>query len=134
MNKLRVELEAERHLRRETQQEAIRTRQARDGRGDGNARTTSDPSSDRPASALLGLHPPSDAPPPPNTKLHASRRLPSARDPPAKAEKNTPRIQHAAQALEALAQKRRADHALMHEVLKRQRRCIDHLTAQLGAT
>mmetsp|Transcript_33820 Transcript_33820/g.99538 ORF Transcript_33820/g.99538 Transcript_33820/m.99538 type:complete len:149 (+) Transcript_33820:2-448(+) len=63
MHKLRVELEAERHLRRETQQEAIRTRQA----------------------------------------------------------------------LEALAQKRRADHALLHEMLRRQRRCIDHLTAQLGA-
>lgn len=28
VNKLRVELETERHLRRETQQEAIRTRQA----------------------------------------------------------------------------------------------------------
>jgi len=61
--KLRVELEAERHLRRETQQEALRSRTA----------------------------------------------------------------------LEALHQKRRADHAYLRDMIKRQRRCIDHLTYQLEA-
>ena len=58
--KLRVELEAEKHLRRETQQEALRSRSA----------------------------------------------------------------------LEALHQKRRADHAFLRDMVKRQRRCIEQLTQQ----
>jgi len=79
-----VELEAERHLRRETQQEALRARTVRS----------------RLPRAPFCPHP------------RAPRRC-------------------VPQALDALEQKRTADHAFFRDLVKRQRRCIEHLSQQL---
>ena len=88
--RLRVELEAERHLRRDLQQEALRSRQALEQLQQQRVR----------------------APPPPARRPRPPRRPPG----PSAHPRAPPQV---------------ADHAYFRDCIKRQRRCVEHLTHQL---
>ena len=87
--RLRVELEAERHLRRDLQQEALRSRQA-----------------------LEQLQ---------QQRVRRRRRPPAAR---------ARRAARPARALTRAPPPQVADHAYFRDCIKRQRRCVEHLTHQ----